>query len=340
MRKFTVFTVILTILVVVVAAETFVNKYLPSLKGSVLQADQQTGQQVDQQDTDKYNLPSELESKSIAKPETTVTNNSVSPQTSVPQTNAPQTTSPQSTSQSTADNFEFLGVNAADGQIQTPLDPSQPQTLPSTSNLILNDIPSTISSTIPDTTIIPNTTSSSTASSTSVLPVLETALDLPTDSSFDIEDFSNSQPSSASYLRDDQIINSGFTGSRLETEIYDGFLYKTINISDLKGIKVEKYNVGDGTNTYVKVYIITVSDPAIFNDIYNVIKSRAAEGIDTEVNETNDYGSGSFYMNDIRRSGVAFLTVKIGSRIYGFTYPKTYHPQIKNLISLLMLDNR
>lgn len=326
MRKFTVFTVILTILVVVIATETFVNKYLPSLKGSVLQADQQ--------DADKYNLPSELELKNTAKSTSEISNPGINNSTTSPQVSSPQPT---------ADNFEFLGVNSTDGQTQlqptTPgqtvqnpsqLNPSQPQTLPGTFNTSSDTTSATTSSTVAGT--IPGTTSA--------LPVPETALNLPSDSSFDIEDFSNSQTLSTSYLRDDQIVNSGFTGSRLETEIYDGFLYKTINISDLKGINVEKYNIGDGTNTYAKVYIITVSDPLTFNDIYNVIKSRAAEGIDTEVNETNDYGSGSFYMNDVRRSGVAFLTVKIGSRIYGFTYPKTYHPQIKNLISLLMLDNR
>jgi hypothetical protein len=40
-------------------------------------------------------------------------------------------------------------------------------------------------------------------------------------------------------------------------------------------------------------------------------------------------------MNDTKRPGTAFLTVKLGNLIYGFSYPKEYHPQVKNLIKLL-----
>ena len=65
---------------------------------------------------------------------------------------------------------------------------------------------------------------------------------------------------------------------------------------------------------------------------------RGAEGLDVTVNETNEFAQGSFYLNDVRRSEVAFLAVRVGSMIYGFSYPKEYHSQVKNLVTLLDLE--
>ena len=101
-----------------------------------------------------------------------------------------------------------------------------------------------------------------------------------------------------------------------------------------------KHALTNGTTTYAKAYSIVTENPDQIDNVYNVLKVRAAEGTQSEVNATNQFGSSSFYMNDARRESVAFLTVRVGTRIYGFSYPKQYHPQIQSLISILMLDGR
>ena len=157
------------------------------------------------------------------------------------------------------------------------------------------------------------------------------------DSTFDLEDFSSSYDHAATkvYLTNEQIQNSGFTGAYLEPEDFDGFLYKTVTVGDLYGINVDKYSITNGQQSYAKVYVIRPQDIGTVGELYSVLKVRASEGLEVEVNETNTFGDASFYMNDLRRQHVAFLTVRMGATMYGFAYAKDYHLQVQNLVKLL-----
>lgn len=293
MQKFTVFTVILTILVVVVAAETFVNKYLPALSDS----DEVVSEDI--ASTGQYTLPSELDLSS------TIQGNVLG-------------ASDLGTSDLHVDD-SVLGVTQ-------PLDTTQP-----------------LGETQPTQSVNSPQQNTYYSNNFEFLELEEPELlDVSNDGYFDIEEFSSSfdQSTTNVFLRDDQIANSGFVGSYLEPDSYDGFLYKTINIGDLYGVSVSKYVITNGTTSYAKIYILISEDVSNLDAVYDVLKVRASEGLEVELNETNQYGSASFFMNDSRRESVAFLTCRIGSRIYGFSYPKQYHPQIRNLVSILMLDSR
>lgn len=273
MQKFTVFTVIFTVLVVVVAAETFVNKYLPSL------SDGGAGTEA----TDEYPLPDELDvSASI-------------------QSNVLGAT-------------DFGRTNTGDATAGTSVSTATGGTLAETPS------------------VVPETPSEE------FLPT--DFLETPDGIYSDIEDFSNTATNLAPtnvYLTLDHVTKSGFVGAVIVPETFDGFLYKTINIGDLYGIKAEKNSIKNDSSSFAKIYVVIPDDPKNAEEIYRVIKTRAAEGLEVEINETNDYGAASFFMNDSRRPNVAFLTVRINSLIYGFSYPKQYHPQIKALVSNLML---
>jgi len=106
----------------------------------------------------------------------------------------------------------------------------------------------------------------------------------------------------------------------------------------LKDLDVKKYVIRTKTAFLAKIYVLKAGPSSTIEDVYNVLKTRAAEGLDTEINETNDFGENSFYMNDSRRTNTAFLTIKMRGLIFGFSYPKEYHTQIKNLVSLLQLE--
>ena len=141
-------------------------------------------------------------------------------------------------------------------------------------------------------------------------------------------------------LRDEQIKSAGFTNAFLEDEAYDGSLYKTIYTDDLYDVDVKKIVIKTTDTLLAKVYIIKIGANSPLDKVYQVLKVRGSEGLDVEINETNEYGDSSFYINDTRRPNTAFLTVKVGDFIYGFSYPKEYHAQIKNLIQLLMWENK
>lgn len=271
MRKFTVFTVILTIIIIVVVAEIVVNEYLPNIEGE--------GELT-------FDLPGSLDlSRSI---ETNVLGN---------------------------DGLSnYLG---ADYEGET----------------VSSDVPAVAD--IPDTPTVPAVPGIPDITDASTLPVTEIAPITETGDFKDFEDTNFAAPPTSVYLRDDHIKSAGFVGAYLESEQNDGQLFKSIFIEDLYDVEVTKTLIRTTDQLLAKVYVFKMGIAADINEVYNLLKLRASEGNTTEVNETNEFGLSSFYMNDSMRTGTAFLTVRIGGLIYAFSYPKDYHSQIKNLIQLL-----
>ncbi len=281
MRKFTAFTLLLTVIVVVVLAEFFINDYLPELKNKT-------------SDKLELSLPNELDlNKSLQ-------SNVLGADVDYSKIN--DITNSDSIPLPTEDLYN-IEIPLNGDSTTLPLDPTD----------------TALSELLP----IPNTISENSEN---------------TDTVTDFEDDNFTSFSQNVFIREDQIKSAGFTGAYLEDEPYDGYLYKTIYIDDLKDLEVSKTAIRTSDSLLAKVYVFQVGGLTSVSEIYEVLKMRASEGLDIEINETNDFGSASFYMNDSRRSDTAFLTVKIGSLLYGFSYPKEYHAQIKNLITLLDLE--
>jgi hypothetical protein len=155
----------------------------------------------------------------------------------------------------------------------------------------------------------------------------------------DFEDTNFVAPSiDSTYLRDDQVQSAGFSGAKIQKDDSGGPLFKTIYIEDLQDVKVEKWSVANDTTIFAKVYVLSFAGSSGIEEVYKVLKIRSSQGLNAEINETNDYADGSFYMNDSQRQNTAFVVTKIGPVIYAFSYPKEYHQQIKNLITLLDLE--
>lgn len=137
------------------------------------------------------------------------------------------------------------------------------------------------------------------------------------------------------YLREEQIKSAGFVSAYLENEAHDDQLFKNIFLRDISGMEMSKTVIRTEDEMLAKVYVIKPEIGTERDELYNEIRSRASQNINSEVNETNSFADGSFYLNDSTRASTVFLTVKIGNLIYAFSYPKNYHGQIVNLIKLL-----
>ncbi len=267
MKRFTVFTVILTVIIVVVLSEVVVNDYLPRFAKDPTSADNMA-----------LDLPDTLDLSSGA-----------------------------------------ANVLGADVDFSKIPDSNYPDMV--YEEISLND-------------------------SADLLPVPEdTYLEVPADpiptyvaDESDISDFEDDNFVSFStnvYIREDMIKSAGFVGGYLENEAHNGYLYKTIYLNDLPDVEVSKYAIRTEESLFAKVYVFKVGGLSSVSEVYEVLKMRATDGLDVEVNDVADYGDEAFYMNDARRSEVAFLTVRMGAVLYGFSYPKDYHAQIKNLITLI-----
>lgn len=156
----------------------------------------------------------------------------------------------------------------------------------------------------------------------------------------DFEDISYGEggsggPSESVFLREEQVKSAGFVGAYIEPENHEDLLFKTVAVDDIDDIKMDKFAVRTDSKFLAKVYVFRIGVNTNVRDVYQLLRSKASQGTGVQINETNEFGINSFYMNDSRRTGVAFLTVRIGSMIYSFSYPHDYHSQIKNLIQLL-----
>jgi len=287
MKKFTIFSIILTIVVVVVLAELMAKDYLPGFStDNNVAADQGGDGQM------KLTLPSSLDTKKnistnvLGSDNTDLTNKLGADNSVVPVDNT--TKSPVVIPNQPVD-VTNMGVGKNNPDYLDPNNFAEPKT----------------------TTQAP---------------------------SKDFEDESAATTSVNVYLREEQIKSAGFTGAYLENEPLDGRLFKTIDISDLTGVNATKTNIRTKDELLAKVYIFKTDLNNSAESIYQTIKLKSSQGLGIKLNETNEFGSASFFMNDPSRSDTAFLTVKISGFVYAFSYPKTYHSQVKNLIQLIQWE--
>lgn len=301
MKKFTVFTLILTIIVVIVASEVSVNNYLPNFGG--------------EDESFALDLPESLDlSKSIS---TNVFGGDLElgAEPSAVDVDTISAGDPVATGESTTVlaepidiNFGTVGKDAIEAETVLP---NGSTTIP-----IQKESSGTAA-------IVKSVTANSTPKAVSSSGVA------------DFEDASYVTVSTNVYLREDMLKSAGFVNAYVEPEESDGKLYKTIAIGDLFDVEVEKSVIRTKDALLAKVYIFKMGLNADVNEVYQLLKMRANDAPSSDMNETNEFGSGSFYMNDSSRSATAFLTARIGSVIYSFSYPKDYHSQVKNLIMLL-----
>jgi len=259
MQKFTIFSVLLTVVIIVIVAEIMVNDYLPQFE--------------------KPDIENEL---------------------------ALLTSDPLGITEATQ-------VNVLGADLQTEIDTNTGTDLSLTTETV-------------DTAVDLNSSSLDLNNSSLNSDITD----------FESNDYSGFDPNV--YIREDQIKSAGFSSAYLADDSHNGYLFKTIYIDDLHDVNFKKYLVRDNIKSFAKIYVFTTGPSSQIDQLYEVLKARAAEGLQTEINETNEFGNKSFYLNDKSRPSTAFLTVKVGSLLYAFSYPKEYHPQIRNLIQLIDLE--
>jgi hypothetical protein len=142
------------------------------------------------------------------------------------------------------------------------------------------------------------------------------------------------------YLREEQLKSAGFLTAYIEEENNDLMLYKTIYLGDMENTIMRRFLLRDEALLYARVYVFSPDAGNTASSIYNSLKQKCALNANSSVNETNQFGKASFYMNDDLRKDTAFLNVRYNSLVYSFSYPKIYHNQVTNLIKLIALEKK
>lgn len=81
---------------------------------------------------------------------------------------------------------------------------------------------------------------------------------------------------------------------------------------------------------------ITSENQKESQQIYQEIKAIAGSFREFSINETNEFGTNSFYVNPAQENEDAFLVMHKGNLIYALAYNKDLHPQFKEWFELLL----
>ncbi|MBI2453635.1 hypothetical protein HYV58_00470 [Candidatus Peregrinibacteria bacterium] len=141
-------------------------------------------------------------------------------------------------------------------------------------------------------------------------------------------------PPSVPAVTEERVRQAGFTG-KFGEKLFNGKVYQLIDISAVPVESIGFYEVSQDIDTVASITEITLRDEIRALQLYTLLQNKTKTYIDLSLNETNAYGERSFYINHAKKTQEAFLTVKIGKKIYAFAYVKFYHPELKKFITLL-----
>jgi hypothetical protein len=129
---------------------------------------------------------------------------------------------------------------------------------------------------------------------------------------------------------------AGFGGVTLQRVPFNGILFENIDLRDFKSVPVIQNNLLENNRNRTATFVEFITGSRMLaSEIYALLKEKAGKQIGTTINETNQFGDNSFYVNYYDRTENSFLIVKIGDSVYALTYQKGLHDSIKQLLSII-----
>lgn len=128
----------------------------------------------------------------------------------------------------------------------------------------------------------------------------------------------------------------GFRNIVLQRIPFNGIMFELVDMRDFRSVPVIRHNLLQNNREQVaEFYEMHAESQLLANEIFLLIREKALSSIEAGINETNEFGDGSYYINYSNRPETAFLVVKIRESVYSFVYKKELHSFIKSLIPLL-----
>lgn len=167
---------------------------------------------------------------------------------------------------------------------------------------------------------------------TNVLQPAETPLPVPAASDMPVAD---SQKGLDLSISSDMLTSLGFQTPDIREVPFNGKLFQMVDLDSFGIDEVKKANVFDGNEFRLAYHEISLSSSVLALEVYRLIRQEGSETESVKVNETNQYGSASFYLNNAYKAKTAFLVALIGDSVYGFEYPRESHGYVKGILGKL-----
>lgn len=121
---------------------------------------------------------------------------------------------------------------------------------------------------------------------------------------------------------------------------YSGKLFELLDTTPFNPDEValgQLIRTDQGQNEAVgAIYELALPNQTEARKLYVQIKSQARDVAEIEVNETNQFGDNSFYLNHKAKVGQVFLVILGDNKIYALAYQKDLHEVMKPFLGLLL----
>ena len=127
-------------------------------------------------------------------------------------------------------------------------------------------------------------------------------------------------------INDELLRKVGFTNFVLKPKPFTGKLFGEFDISMLGPLNIVEKDVVEsrsgGDFNVLTAYEFELGSKDTAKEIYDYLKAKITDELGVTINQTNQFGMASFYINFGVPSENAFLVVKMRSNVYALSYPK------------------
>lgn len=127
-------------------------------------------------------------------------------------------------------------------------------------------------------------------------------------------------------VNNELLMKAGFNNVVIKPRPFNSRLFDRFDLSMLSYLNIVEKSVillaGGDEKEIMRVYEFDFSDDAGAQEIYDFLKAKIKDELGVTINETNQFGLSSFYINFNGPQENAFLVVKTRTNVYALSYPK------------------
>lgn len=137
---------------------------------------------------------------------------------------------------------------------------------------------------------------------------------------------------------------AGLKNFVVKPQPFNGKLFDQFDLSMLSYLNIIDKNVivaVDGNEKSVlRIYEFELPEKSQNQEVYDFLRAKLKDELEVKVNETNQFGLSSFFINFNEPKDDAFLVVKTRTNVYALSYPKAKgsDKSSQELVSKLLLE--
>ncbi len=127
-------------------------------------------------------------------------------------------------------------------------------------------------------------------------------------------------------INSEALMKAGFSSFVIKPKPFNGKLFDRFDLSMLSYLNIVEKEVLENNEGNQRQVLLAVefelTDKSQNQEVYDYLKAKIKDELGASVNETNQFGLSSFFINFNEPTDQAFLVVKTRTNVYALSYPK------------------